>query len=306
MDKNVKVAVLMGGVGSEREISLLSGENIATALEDDGLEIVRSDIGPDELDILDDRSIDVFFPALHGEFGEDGKLQAIFEARGLKFVGSGSRTSRLAMDKIASRNIFRDHGVPVPDYVEVSDVVDHQELGKKLGQLGEILVVKPVRQGSSIGIEIIEGTQNAVEACQRCLVRFGDCMVEEFLDGREITVGILNGEPLPITEIKSKTAFYDYQAKYLDETTEYLFDTIPDEKLTVAINRTAVTCFESLGCRHLGRVDMILSSDEEPVVLELNTMPGFTSHSLVPMAANKAGITTSSLCVKLIETAIEG
>ena len=165
---------------------------------------------------------------------------------------------------------------------------------------GDKFVVKPVKQGSSVGVVIVDGCGASAEAGLKCFAEFGDCMIEEFIDGREITVGIVNGAVLPITEIVSKAKFYDYEAKYLDDATEYLFDTITDKELIEKINKSALACYNSLGCRHQSRVDMILAEDGTPYVLEINTLPGFTSHSLLPMAAKRAGMSGSELCCEII------
>ena len=156
-----------------------------------------------------------------------------------------------------------------------------------------------------MGVEIIEGAQEAAATAIKCFEQFGECMIEKFIEGREITVGVVNGRALPVLEIVSKRGFYDYQAKYIDDATEYLFDTIEDEQLVEELQRVSVKCFNLLGCRHLGRVDLMLSDDGVGYVLEVNTLPGFTSHSLLPMAAAKSGVDMSSLCMEIIEGALE-
>ena len=295
----------MGGIGSEREVSLLSGANIATALRGADFDVVEFDIAPDRLGILDDGSVDVFFPALHGEFGEDGQLQEILEARGLCFVGSDSRSSRLAFDKIVSKELFSGVGVRVAGDVCITSAEHLEGLCDRLAKVGERFVVKPIREGSSVGVEIVSGHVEAALAGEKCFSKYGDCMIEEFIAGREITVGILNGRALPVIEIRSKMQFYDYHAKYVDDATEYLFDTIADGDVVARVQEMAVKCFEVLGCRHLGRVDMIIDDDDAEYVLELNTLPGFTSHSLLPMAGAKAGYSASRLCSQIVEAALE-
>lgn len=294
----------MGGVGSEREISLQSGGNVAAALRGAGFDVVEFDIAPDRLGILDDASVDVFYPVLHGEFGEDGQLQEILEGMGLVYVGSDSRSSRLAFDKIASKEAFRAGGVRVARDVCITSGGDLEGLCDKLAKVGERFVVKPIREGSSVGVEIVSGHAEAAAAGAKCFEKYGECMIEEFIAGREITVGILNGRALPVIEIRSKMQFYDYHAKYVDDATEYLFDTIVDSEVVAMVQATAVKCFEVLGCRHLGRVDMIIDDDGE-YVLEINTLPGFTSHSLLPMAGAKAGYPASELCREIVEAALE-
>lgn len=304
-DKDIKVAVLAGGVGQERPVSLQSGQNIAAAIGNAGLKVITSDITPDDMSILDDASIDVFFLALHGMFGEDGQLQEILESRGLVYTGSGPKASRDAFDKVISKEAFAAAGVPLPRHICVTGDDDRDKLASQLAKIGDTFVVKPIKQGSSVGVEIIDGCAAAVESAIKCFDSFGNCMIEEFISGKEITVGILNGRTLPITEIKSAVGFYDYQAKYIDDTTQYLFDTIKENELIEEINRTALACYNSLGCRHQSRVDMILADDAIAYVLEINTLPGFTSHSLLPMAAKKAGISASRLCLEIIEAALQ-
>jgi D-alanine-D-alanine ligase len=303
--RTIKVAVLAGGVGSEREVSLVSGATIVTALRGEGLVVVESDIGPDNLAILDDTSIDAFFLALHGQFGEDGSLQAILESRGRVFTGSGSRASRLAFDKVASKKYFREAGVIVAAEVVLDASSTAADVESKLAPLGNRFVVKPIRQGSSVGVTILEGVAAVAQAAIACYRQYGDCLVEPYIPGREFTVGILNGVALPVLEIRSRSPFYDYQAKYLADTTEYLFDTLDDAALVRRMQEDAVRCYRSLGCRHQSRVDMIVNEAGVPHVLEINTLPGFTSHSLLPMAAAKAGIPAGKLCLEILRSAIQ-
>ena len=225
------MAVLRGGVGREREVSLESGRCVAEAMQQAGLDVVVSDIRPDDMQVLDRRDIDVFFLALHGEFGEDGQLQQVFEDRGLVYTGSGPEASRLAFDKMASKRLFAGAGVDVPAVVEFTRDMEPAELEKQLQGLGERFVVKPIRQGSSVGVHVVDSREKAVAAARQVLAEFGDCMVESFITGRELTVGVLGRQVLPIIEIRSKTGFYDYQAKYVDNRTEYLFDTIEDRDI---------------------------------------------------------------------------
>ena len=261
MDSKLKVTVLAGGVGAEREVSIQSGENVAEALRVAGLDVVMADISPDDMSALADDSIGVFFVVLHGRFGEDGQLQQILEDRALVYTGSGPTASELAFDKIASKKLFGRIGVNTPTAIEFKADSDVQQIAKQLKRLADKYVVKPITQGSSVGISIIAEPSEAVAEAQKCLVEFGDCMIEEFIAGQQITVGILCGEPLPIIEIRTERDFYDYQAKYIDEQTEYLFDTIDDTALAEKIKAAAVECFNSLGMKDFGRVDFILGDD---------------------------------------------
>jgi D-alanine-D-alanine ligase len=295
----------MGGIGQERDISIQSGTSVAGALEKAGLNVVTADIRPESLGILDDESIDVFFIAMHGEFGEDGQLQQILEDKSLVFTGSGPQACKLAFDKMASKKLFAQASISTPPAVEFNPHTDIGKLEKQLLKLGDKFVIKPVRQGSSIGVTIVSGWQEAVTVADNTLSRFGDCMIEKFVPGREVTVGILCGQALPIIEIRPKTGFYNYQAKYLDERTEFLFDTIESPAVAANVQAAAVACFDALGCRHFARADFILDDDGILYALEVNTIPGFTTHSLLPKAAAKTGLSMSDLCVKIVEAALE-
>jgi D-alanine-D-alanine ligase len=304
VDNKLKVAVLMGGVGEEREISIQSGSCVVQALREAGINVISADISPDNLDVLEDASIDVFFIALHGRFGEDGQLQQILEDKSLVYTGSGSESSRLAFDKLASKRAFAEAGVAIPAAIEFGSSGDMQRLEKELEQFAEAYVIKPLRQGSTIGISIVDKPREAVAAAQRCQEEFGDCMIEQYISGREVTVGVLKNRALPVIEIKARGGFYDYHAKYVDEETEFLFDTV-EPALAVRIQTDALRCFAALGLRHFARIDFRLGEDNKPYVLEANTIPGLTSHSLVPKAAAKAGISMSELCAEIIEAALE-
>lgn len=295
----------MGGIGQERDISIQSGTSVADALKKAGLHTITADIQPDNLDILNDESIDVFFLALHGRFGEDGQLQQILEDKSLVYTGSGPTASRLAFDKMASKKLFVQAAVAVPPAFEFNPHTDIGNLEKQLVKLGDKFVIKPVKEGSSIGVTIVSGWQEAVTAADNTLSRFGDCMIEKFVPGREVTVGILCNQALPIIEIRPKTGFYNYQAKYLDDRTQFLFDTIKEPAITANIQEAAIACFDVLGCRHFARVDFILADDGTPYALEVNTIPGFTDHSLLPKAAAKTGLSMSDLCMKIIDAALE-
>ena len=303
-EEQIRVAVLRGGVGREREVSLESGRCVAEAMQQAGLDVVTSDIRPDDMQILDRRDIDVFFLALHGEFGEDGQLQRVFEDRGLVYTGSGPEASRLAFDKIASKRLFARAGVDVPAVVEFTRDMKPAELETRLKGPGERFVVKPIRQGSSVGVSVVDSRDEAVAVAQRVLGEFGDCMVESFIPGRELTVGVLGRQVLPIIEIRSKTGFYDYQAKYVDDRTQYLFDTIEDQAVQARIQGAALACFDALDCRDFAREDFILDGDGTPYALEVNTIPGFTSHSLLPKAAARIGLSMGELCVRIVRTTL--
>ena len=295
--------MLAGGIGSERQVSLQSGKFVAEALKQAGFEVVTADIGPDNLEILNDPGIDIFFPALHGIFGEDGRLQQIFEDRSLLYTGSGPKASKAAFDKMASKKLFQQAGVATPAAIEFDPESDIGLLEEQLRDFAQKYVVKPVRQGSSVGVSIVSTPHEAAVTAQKTFSEYGDCMIEEFVPGTELTVGILHGRPLPIIEVRTQGGFYDFNAKYVDEKTEYLFDTITDTAMAANVSRAAVECFDVLGCRHFARIDFILSGENIAYALEANTIPGFTSHSLLPKAAAKAGLSMSDLCTEIVEAA---
>jgi D-alanine-D-alanine ligase len=305
IERPVKVAVLMGGIGEERDISIQSGSCVAQALKEAGLDVVTSDVRPDNLDILGDSSIDVFFLALHGRFGEDGQLQQMLEDKGLCYTGSGPKASRLAFDKLAAKQCFIEADITTPKAIAFDVNTKPKEFENQLLRLSNKFVVKPVHQGSTIGVTIVDNPKSALAEARKCSARFGDCMIEEYIPGREITVGVLLEQTLPIIEVKSRTGFYDYHAKYIDDRTQFLFDTIDDPALIEKIKATAIDCFNALGLRHFARVDFILSADGTAYALEANSIPGLTSHSLLPKAAARMGLSMSDLCIKIIKAAFE-
>jgi len=189
----------------------------------------------------------------------------------------------------------------VPAVVEFHPDMDRGELDRQLDGLGGRFVIKPIRQGSSVGVHIVGSCDEAVSAARQVYAEFGDCMIEAFVRGREITVGVLGRQALPIIEIRSKTGFYDYHAKYISDQTQYLFDTIEDEAVRARIAKATMACFDSLGCRNFARVDFIVAEDGTPYVLEVNTIPGFTTHSLLPKAAARTGLAMSALCSQIVQ-----
>jgi len=311
MDFNIpgglKVAVLMGAVGSERQVSLTSGKCVADALRKAGtLEVIEHDFLPDRPWILDDKSIDVFFLVFHGEFGEGGDMQEICEHKHLLYTGCDSKSSRLSFDKMASKKVLMEAGVPVPRVIEIRKSKQLADLDAKLNfSSNQKYAVKPIRQGSSVGVQIVQGVESAKTAAQECFYEFSDCMIEEFIVGRELTIGILDDKVLPVIEIRTTRNFYNYDAKYNDNETQYLFDTIQDENLLKKINDVALKSFKSLGCRDFSRVDIILGNDGVPYFIEINTIPGFTAHSLLPKAAAKTGLDMTQLCLNILQTTLK-
>jgi len=292
----LRITVLAGGPSAEREVSLESGGAIARALRSRGHDVALCDIGPRDLSALD-RACDVVFSALHGEFGEDGQLQKELEARRLRFVGSGSSASRTAIDKVATKKVAIGLGILTAEYEVVS-------AGQPIS-LAAPFVIKPIDQGSSVGTIIVRSGDASAKSAAEVTSRFGRALVERFIDGAEITVGVLDGRPLPPIRIVPRQSFYDYHAKYQDDATEYRFETGISQPCLEQLSRDSARLFEALGCRHLSRVDWIVDAEERAWLLEINTLPGFTSHSLFPMAAKQAGMSFDDVCDHLVRRAME-
>ena len=297
--KKLKIAVLMGGPSAEREVSLRSGTAVANALTVAGAKVVPIDIKDSAFTMP--TNVDVAFLALHGTFGEDGTLQRMLENGGITYTGSGPEASARAFDKIAAKKAFLVAGIPTPKY-EVFDRA-HTDL-QRLAQLGFPLVVKPSRQGSSVGISIVQEEGDLQEACRIAWHYDDHLLVEQFIPGRELTVGILEGRALPVIEIRPKHDFFTYEAKYTKGQTDYFVPAPLDKNIESQVKSLALRAHDSLGCRDFSRVDLILSENGEPLILEVNTVPGFTETSLVPKAAHAAGIEFPDLCSRLVHLAM--
>lgn len=304
-----KVGVLMGGPSSEREISLKSGKAVYESLKDSGFDVVTVDIVTDDIKenvrLIKSHKIDCAFLALHGRFGEDGQMQRLLEQMSIVYTGPGPRASALAMDKVESRRIFEANRLNVPRYRVLyrQNAAAHFEVGR-LG-LSLPLVIKPASGGSSMGLSIIDNCDELGAALEAAFNLDEKVIVEEFITGREVTVGILDQHPLPLVEIVPKKRFFDFEAKYLPGMTEYIVPAqIPKAFLHKAEN-AALAAYNLLGCRGCSRVDLIIDERGEPFILELNTIPGFTQTSLLPKAARCAGIEFAGLCVELIKLAYE-
>jgi D-alanine-D-alanine ligase len=299
----LKITLLRGGISAERDVSLETGAQIAEALRTVGHRVWESDISPRNLAALD-RPCDLVFPALHGKFGEDGQLQEILEARGVPFVGSGSAASRLGMNKAMAKSCLLEHGVPTAPW----EIVQKGEFGRKWTpavRVGLPCVIKPISEGSSVGCRICRTLAEARAHLAATLPQYGSMMVERFIDGMELTVGILDGKTLPVIWIKPATAFYDYDAKYKRDDTRYVFDIPLPVAVLEKVREAAAATHRHIGCRHLSRVDvMVENGSQAEWVLEVNTMPGFTGHSLVPKAARYAGIAFTELCDQLARMAL--
>lgn len=293
----MKITILSGGPSSERDISLESGRAVAAACERLGHDVFTSDIGPDNLAGLD-HPCDVVFPVLHGPYGEDGTVQALLESRGIPYVGSDSAASRACMDKHESKKRWRDAGLPTAEWMTI-----RRDLPRPSDLIVPPAVLKPVCEGSSVGVVFCETQEELDHAIERALTRFDRIVVEKRLVGRELTVGILGSRVLPLVEVQPTNAFYDFEAKYLRDDTRYIVDPPMDAATRERIQDLAMTAYRLLGCRHYGRVDVILDRRDGPQLLEINTIPGFTPHSLLPKAAAHVGIPFDQLVQRLLELA---
>jgi D-alanine-D-alanine ligase len=292
-----KVAVLMGGPGSERNVSLATGAGVSKALRSLGIEVVAVDVRDENFPLP--KGVDVAFNCIHGTFGEDGQLQKILEDRGVAYTGDGVEASRIAFDKILSKEKFLERGVVTPE----SEVIEAGQ-GPKMSAP---LVVKPARQGSTVGIVIVKQASELDAALKEAAKFDHKLLIEKFVSGRELTIGILGDQALPIIEIIPKGGFYDFNTKYpflnpqAGASAEHVCPAKIDSTLTKKIQELALAAFRALGLVVYGRVDVLLSDKGEPFVLEVNTIPGMTEASLLPEAAAVAGINYPDLCLRIIE-----
>jgi D-alanine-D-alanine ligase len=304
---SLQIAVLMGGVSSEREVSLRSGEGVARGLASRGHEVTRvvvDEDGPRALDALP--PVDAAFVALHGRFGEDGGVQRMLEARGVAYTGSGPEASARAFDKAWTKSILRARGVPVASDVLLDFPWRARDVRQALRRApGPRLVVKPVREGSSVGVHICATLAQAARAVRALRSFRQPLLVEEFVEGREVTVAVLGEEILPPVEIVPARAFYDTTAKY-DPTSGTRYDVAPSLSPAVLARakEVALEAHRALGCRDVSRTDVRIDPSGRPFVLEVNTIPGLTPTSLLPKAAAAAGIPFDELCEKLIRLAL--
>ena len=300
--ETLTIGVLMGGCSREREVSLLSGRAVAEALRERGHDVHPADVQPGDVTEGLVSGLDAVFLALHGGWGEGGGIQRTLEDLGACYTFSGPEASRLAMDKVASKRRFSGAGVPTPAF-RVAAPGDDATLAEVVERLGPDLVVKPVADGSSIDVFMVDSPSSLREAAGRVWTRGEPALVERRIRGREFTVGILGDAVLPTVEIRVPGGWYDYHFKYEADTTQYVFDHGLPAQAEDRLVEVAMAAHRALGCRDLSRVDVILPPEGEPQVLEVNTIPGFTSHSLVPKAAARAGLSFGRLCERIVALA---
>jgi D-alanine-D-alanine ligase len=304
-----KVAVLMGGASAEREVSLMSGQGVLQALRSLGVDAHAFD--PAERDLAELRR-DGFarcFIALHGRFGEDGTVQGALEMLGLPYTGSGVMASSIAMDKVMTKRLWQAQGLPTPAHVVLpGDALPAGELAAVFQQLGLPLIVKPPHEGSSIGVSKVTQSDQLAPAVQLAAGYDAEVLCEAFIEGDEVTCPVLGSgaqaHTLPVVRIQAPQGAYDYQNKYFTDVVKYHCPSGLPAAEEAEISRIVLAAYRALGCRGWGRADlMIRASDRQPFLLEINTSPGMTSHSLVPMSARAAGIDYPALCMAVLAQA---
>ncbi|MDO9312018.1 MAG: D-alanine--D-alanine ligase [Nitrosomonas sp.] len=295
-----KVAVLLGGRSAEREISLQSGHAVLDALRRGGVDAHPFDPAEQALEALLHQGFDRAFIALHGRFGEDGTIQGVLEWLGLPYTGSGVMASALAMDKWRTKLIWQATGIQSPRYELLQADSNFEQVAETLGLP---LIVKPAREGSTIGLSKVHHKQDLAAAYQLAAQHDGLVLAEEFIAGTELTVAILGETSLPVVRIEIAGELYDYQAKYFSNETKYFCPSGLPEELESIIQNQALRAYQVLGCQGWGRVDLILTQTNQFYFLEANTSPGMTNHSLVPMAARTAGISFEDLVLRILDLA---
>jgi D-alanine-D-alanine ligase len=279
-----RIGVLMGGTSAEREVSLRSGKAVYNALKGPGYNAVSIDVGPDFCNVVNKEKIEIAFIALHGGYGEDGSIQGMLEVLGIPYTGSGVLASALAMDKEASKKIFLYHGIPVPPFI----VLDRDSSVTSL-PFDLPWVIKPATEGSSVGVSITRDKKVFKKALEHAYSYGSRVLVEQYIAGKEVHIGILNGKVLGGVEVRPSLEFYSYEAKYTAGLTEYVLPPEIDEKVYENAKETALSAHGAIGCKGATRIDLRVDGEGNPYVLEINTIPGMTETSLLPKIAGLAG-----------------
>lgn len=306
--KTKTIGVLMGGLSGERPVSLRSGRNCLNALVKNGYRAVEIDALQDVGRRLQDAGVEVAFLALHGRYGEDGTIQGLLEFMGIPYTGSGVLASALGMNKVAAKKVVAASGLPTPGYVEVAPGDDPRQAAAHIEQnLGLPVMLKPVQEGSSLGVSKCNSAEQLERYLNAGLSEFGRMVAEQFISGMEITVGVIDRggrfEALPILELVPKNEFYDYEAKYTEGMTEFILPARLGPDVYQRAGETAVAVFGALGCRGYSRVDMMVDAEGTPWFIEVNTLPGMTELSDLPAQARAAGISYEDLVEAILLTA---
>lgn len=295
--KDKKIAVLMGGLSAERDISLRSGNACLKALIAKGYNAVAIDAGRDLPFRLKDEGIEVAFIALHGRYGEDGTVQGLLEVMGIPYTGSGVLASAIAINKAITKEILISKGIRTPGFVSVTSVEDAKGLTVKLP-----VVVKPVKEGSTIGINIVNKLEELAPALSEAFKFDSLVILEEFVKGQEVTVSVLDGNPMTIVEVRPKSGFYDFHSKYTAGMTEYICPAEISSEINKVCKDMALSVYKAIGCSGAARVDMIID-ETGPQTIEINTIPGMTETSLLPKAAACEGMSFEDLVEKIVDGA---
>jgi D-alanine-D-alanine ligase len=307
--KQKKIGVLMGGLSGEREVSLRSGANCLRALLSKGYKAVAVDALQDVAQRLDEEEIEIAFLALHGRYGEDGTIQGLLEIMGIPYTGSRVLASALGMNKVAAKKVVMSSGLHTPAYAEIHEDESSATAAARIAaDLGLPVMLKPVEEGSSLGVAKC-GDKASLRSCiDTATAEYGTVFAEHFIPGREITVGIVERQgglqALPILELVPKNEFYDYEAKYTKGLTDFVLPAPLPPPVYAAAERLAVSCFQMIGCRGYGRVDLMVDEAGEPWFIEVNTLPGMTDTSDLPAQAKAAGISYEDLVENILLTAI--
>ena len=299
---SLRVAVLAGGDSDERNVSLKSGMAVADALAQSGHSVLHLDPAIVELSGIDWTQFDVAFIALHGRFGEDGQVQQLLDTAHVPYTGSSALASRLAFSKSAAKERFEQFGVPTPRYSLIHYNDDQLQISRKAAEIGYPLVVKPDTQGSSLGVSIVRSPEQLPNALKLCFQFDVFGVIETMIEGTEWTVGLIDLQTLPAIKIETDREFFDWQAKYEDDQTRYIFDADIPPDVIEKMELVAQNACVALGTSGLTRVDLRLDEQCHPWVLEINTVPGFTDHSLLPKAAARMGIDFPTLCDRIVRS----
>ncbi len=299
----MKIGVLYGGWSREREVSIRSGKNVADALRKKGYDVVEIDVNRNLPVVLKEKAIEFAYIMLHGSPGEDGTIQGLLEIMRIGYTGSGVKASACAIDKITTKKIFLASGVNTPRFLIPEENLQKfaQTIPRKLGFP---IVVKPRYEGSSIGVNIIKAPDKLLSTIKETMDKFGDVLLEEYIEGKDITVSIVGNRALPILELVPKNEFYDYEAKYTKGKTEFIIPARLDDNLTKIVKNLALKAYNAIECADFGRVDMRLR-ENEPYVLEVNTIPGMTEISDLPAQAKADGIPYEDLVEKILQISME-
>ncbi|PPI88652.1 D-alanine--D-alanine ligase [Candidatus Pantoea edessiphila] len=307
MNNNKKIAILMGGNSSEREISLMSGNAILASLHKENKNAFAIDTKKYSILDLKREGFNQVFIALHGRGGEDGTVQAILDFLNLPYTGSGVMASSISIDKIRTKLIWKGYGLKSSNFIWLTYDQVSDELNKKIKHaisiLGLPLLVKPNREGSSIGISKVNTINELPKALEIAFNYDKDIIIEQFIVGEEYSVGILGDKILPLIQIKTSSNFYNYQDKYFSNNTQYCFSNKLSNKQKINLQKLVLSAWHVLGCKGCGRIDVMTDINGEFYLLEVNTSPGMTDHSLIPLAAEQAGISFSKLVIKILELA---